>query len=63
MLFEALLKKGLIIRPLKPYGFQTHLRMSIGCMDDNIVAINILKSVLPTVPLIRSGLKNTKSII
>ena len=50
ILFEALLKKGLIIRPLKPYGFQTHLRMSVGCMEDNIAAINILKLVLPTVP-------------
>ena len=52
VLFEALLKKGLIIRPLKPYSFQTHFRMSVGCMDDNIAAINILKSVLPTVPII-----------
>ena len=52
VLFEALLKKGLIIRPLKPYGFQTHFRMSVGCMDDNIAAINILKSVLPTAPII-----------
>ena len=54
ILFEALLKKGLIIRPLKPYGFQTHLRMSVGCMEDNIAAINILKTVLPTVPLMNT---------
>ena len=53
-LFEALLKKGLIIRPLKPYGFQTHFRMTVGCMDDNIAAINILKSALPTVPIMNN---------
>ena len=27
---DALLKEGVILRPLKPYGFDTHLRITIG---------------------------------
>ena len=53
LVFEALLKKGLILRPLKPYGFTSHFRMTVGCMEDNKMAINILKSVLPSIPILK----------
>lgn len=45
-IFEELLKKGVILRPVKNYGFPTHMRMSVGTMAENKKAIESLKSVL-----------------
>ncbi len=53
VLFQELLKKGLILRPLKPYGFETQLRMTVGLMEDNKVAMHILESVIKDVSLLR----------
>lgn len=44
--YEQLLKQGIILRPVKEYGFNTHLRMSVGTMDENKQAIQALKTVL-----------------
>lgn len=46
LIFEELLKKGVILRPVKNYGFPTHMRMSVGTMEENKKAIESLKSVL-----------------
>lgn len=46
LIFEALLKKGVILRPVKNYGFSTHMRMSVGTMAENKKAIETLKQVL-----------------
>ena len=43
---EMLLRKGLILRPVLNYGLKTQLRMSVGTMEENKKAIEILKSVL-----------------
>lgn len=47
--FEALLRKGLILRPVKNYGFPTHLRMSVGLPEENEAAIQALEEVLPQI--------------
>lgn len=44
--FNSLLKKGVIVRPLKNYGFQTQIRLSVGLAQENQVAIQALKEVL-----------------
>ena len=48
LIFEELLKKGVILRPVKNYGFPTHMRMSVGTMAENKKAIECLKDVLGT---------------
>ncbi len=44
--FESLLKKGLIVRPLKNYGLPTIIRLSSGTMAENRFALKMLKKVL-----------------
>jgi histidinol-phosphate aminotransferase len=43
--FQALLRKGVILRPVTSYGFPKHLRMSVGLPEENQAAIAALKSV------------------
>ena len=43
---EALLRRGVILRPLKGYGFPQHLRMSIGTAAENQRAVAALKEIL-----------------
>lgn len=44
--FDQLLRKGVILRPVKGYGFPTCLRMSVGLPEENAAAINALREVL-----------------
>lgn len=44
--FKALLKQGVIVRPVKPYGFNTHIRLSVGLAEENRAAIQALEKVL-----------------
>jgi histidinol-phosphate aminotransferase len=44
--FEYLLSRGLIIRPLKSYGLPRHLRVSIGAEDENKRFISLLREAL-----------------
>lgn len=44
--FQDLLKEGVILRPVKPYGFPNYLRMSVGLPEENEAAIKALKKVL-----------------
>jgi len=46
VVFEALLKKGIITRPVNAYGLPTHLRISVGKESENIIAMQELKKVL-----------------
>lgn len=48
---EALLRKGIIMRPVKNYGFNTHLRLSCGLEEENIAAMKALEEVLKTIPV------------
>lgn len=53
LVFNQLLKKGLILRPLQPYGLKTHLRMTVGTHSENEFAIEVLAKVLATVETIK----------
>jgi len=44
--FEYLLSRGLIIRPLKSYGLPRHLRVSIGTADENKRFLSLLREAL-----------------
>jgi len=46
---EALLKRGVILRPVMNYGFQTHMRMSVGTHEENQKALQALLEVLKEV--------------
>ena len=44
--FEKLLKRKIIVRPLKGYGLPQWVRISVGTMEENIKLIAALKEVL-----------------
>lgn len=44
--FDELLRQGIIMRPVKGYGFPNHLRLSVGLPEENEAAIKALKKVL-----------------
>jgi histidinol-phosphate aminotransferase len=46
---EALLKRGIILRPINNYGFPTEMRMSVGLPEENRAAIAALEKVLKEV--------------
>jgi histidinol-phosphate aminotransferase len=48
-IYEALLKKGVIVRPVANYDMPKHLRISIGTERENQFFINALKDVLADV--------------
>lgn len=43
---EALLRRGIILRPVTNYGFRSHMRMSVGTRVENEAAILALQAVL-----------------
>ncbi len=43
---QALLREGVITRPLAPYGMLTHLRITIGVEEENRRVLDALKKVL-----------------
>jgi len=45
-LYEQLLKRGFLLRPLKAYGFPKALRISIGLPEENEALIKNLKDLL-----------------
>ena len=48
--YEALLRRGVIVRPMDGYGFAEHLRVSIGLPQENERCIAALEAVLGTGP-------------
>tara|TARA_Y100000588_G_scaffold394103_1_gene512857 strand:- start:201 stop:1301 length:1101 start_codon:yes stop_codon:yes gene_type:complete len=44
--YDSLLKRGVIVRPITGYGFPSHIRVSIGTMDENRRFMKDLKEVL-----------------
>jgi histidinol-phosphate aminotransferase len=47
-LFKRLLTKGVIVRPLRPYGMASWLRISVGTSDENDSLLEALDAVLET---------------
>jgi histidinol-phosphate aminotransferase len=45
-LFEALLRRGVIVRTLDIYGLPTHVRITIGTPEENERLVRELRSVL-----------------
>jgi histidinol-phosphate aminotransferase len=43
---DALLRRGVIVRPMGGYGFPTHLRITIGTAQENEKCVDALKAVL-----------------
>lgn len=56
IVFEQLLRRGIILRPVKNYGLSQHLRMSVGLEIENHAAIKALESVLSG--MVYTGTKN-----
>ena len=50
IVYEALLRMGIILRPVANYGFPNHLRMSVGLESENKAAIEALEIVLKQIP-------------
>jgi histidinol-phosphate aminotransferase len=46
-IYESLLRRGVIIRPLRAFGIPNGLRITIGTEDQNAILIEALKSALP----------------
>ncbi len=44
--YEALLRRGVIVRPMDGYGLPAHLRVSVGLPDENTRCIEALEAVL-----------------
>jgi len=44
--YNALLREGVIVRPVAGYGLRTHLRVTAGLPDENVKFINALSRVL-----------------
>lgn len=45
---EALLQRGIAIRPLGPFGFPSAVRITIGLPEENDALFNALETILPT---------------
>ena len=45
-IYAALLREGIIVRPVKNYGLPNHLRITIGVPDQNMRLLHALKKVL-----------------
>jgi len=43
---EALLRRGVIVRPMVAYGLPTHLRITVGTAAENARALDALRAVL-----------------
>ena len=54
MVAEALLKKGVIVRPLGGQQLRTHIRVTIGTPPENERFIEALKAVLQSESHLRS---------
>lgn len=52
--FQALLRRGVIARPVKNYGFPRHLRLSVGLREENEAAIAGLEKILEQIPEAKS---------
>jgi len=46
LVFGELMKKGIIVRPLKGQGVETGLRITVGLMEENRMLIQALKDIL-----------------
>ena len=50
LVFRRLLEKGVIVRPLRPYGLPASLRISVGTAAEIDRLLEALDAVLPGIP-------------
>jgi histidinol-phosphate aminotransferase len=48
-IYQALLRRGVIVRPMDVYGFPQHLRVTVGLHDENARFVDALRAVLAEV--------------
>lgn len=48
--YDFLLRRGVILRPVKEYGLNTHLRMSVGLPEENAHAVEALAEMVREIP-------------
>lgn len=53
-LFEELLRAGVIVRPLGPFGWPACLRITIGTTEENELCLSALKNILQLEPVLTS---------
>ena len=44
--YEALLRRGVIVRPMDAYGFPAHVRVTVGLPEENARFVEALAGVL-----------------
>jgi histidinol-phosphate aminotransferase len=44
--YEALLREGVIVRPMNAYGFPEHVRVTIGTAEENIRFVGAIEHIL-----------------
>ena len=49
-IFDGLLKRGIIVRPMKAYGLSAHIRVTIGKRSENRAFVHALKRILKRKP-------------
>lgn len=59
--YQALLRKGVILRPVANYGFPSHLRINVGLEEENKLALSALKEVLQQIPKTKKDMNGNGS--
>ncbi len=52
-LYEHMLSKGVIVRPMQAYGYPNHIRITVGRPEENSRFVNTLASVLKELEYVR----------
>jgi histidinol-phosphate aminotransferase len=45
-LYQAMLQKGVIVRPLDPYQLSDYVRITVGTAQENDLCLKVLEQVL-----------------
>ena len=53
--FEAMLRKGVIIRSMESYGFPTFVRLTVGTKEENERFVKAFAQVLKEIPKVQGG--------
>jgi len=51
-LYQELLRRGVIVRPVGNYGYPRHLRITVGLPEENDRLLAALREALPAVPAV-----------